>query len=212
MTERDNLGAEAPVDEDQIEVEEVERGEAEVTEETGAREETSELEKLREKFEETKAQADRYLEGWQRTQAEFSNYKKRQRSERAQIRELANASLLRKLLPVLDDFERAIATMPDSLNKLTWSEGVQLIKRKLDAILTSEGVERVETEGRTFDPKYHEAVTHEEIAGYEEGQIIDEVQPGYVLDERVLRPALVRVAKAPAAQPKDESTTGEGEE
>ena len=86
--------------------------------------------------------------------------------------------------------------MPDDLRQSTWSEGVRLIKAKLDTILDSEGVKPIETDGQMFDPIYHEAVTYEEAKDYEEGQIVGEVQRGYMLGERVLRPALVRVAKA----------------
>ena len=122
-----------------------------------------------------------------------------------QMMTLANATLLRKLLPVLDDFERAMATLPMNLSQMTWIEGISLIKYKLDAIIESEGVEPVETEGQAFDPRRHEAVTYEEAEGYEDGQIIGEVQRGYILGERVLRPALVRVAKAPSPRPEEES-------
>ncbi|MCX7681108.1 MAG: nucleotide exchange factor GrpE [Anaerolineae bacterium] len=158
--------------------------------------EQEELERLRSELEKAQAQAAEYLNGWQRAQAEFSNYRKRQEAERAQLIALANAGLLRKLLPVVDDFERAFATLPDGLNRLTWCEGILLIKHKLEAILESEGVKPIATEGQVFDPLYHEAITYEEVEGYEEGRIIGEVQRGYMLGERVLRPALVRVAKA----------------
>jgi len=180
-------------------VEQEEEGTEEVAAvEKEAEERRDELEKLRKELEEAKAQAAEYLDGWQRTQAEFSNYKKRQEAERAQVTTLANATLLRKLLPIVDDFERAATTLPDSLMQLTWCEGVFLIKHKLDAILESEGVKPIETEGQMFDPRYHEAVTYEEAQGHDDGQIIGEVQRGYTLGEWVLRPALVRVAKAPA--------------
>ena len=169
-------------------------------------EESEKVSELEKELEEAQAQAAEYLDGWQRTQAEFSNYKKRQEAEWAQVTTLASATLLRKLLPVMDNFERAIATLPDNLRQLSWCEGVFLIKRELDAVFESEDVKPIETEGQMFDPHYHEAVTHEEVPGYEEGQIIGEVQRGYTLGERVLRPALVRVAKAPAA-PQPESTT-----
>ncbi len=170
---------------------------ATVEEQEQPQEKQDELEELKSELEEAKAQAAEYLDGWQRAQAEFSNYKKRQEAERAQMRAHVTANVLRKILPVVDDFERALATMPDDLSRLTWCEGVFLIKAKLDAILDSEGIKPIETDGQTFDPVYHEAVTYEEVAGYAEGQIIGEVQRGYMLDERVLRPALVRVAKAP---------------
>ncbi|MEA3377049.1 MAG: nucleotide exchange factor GrpE [Chloroflexota bacterium] len=182
--------------------------EAEAVEEAEA-EELSEVEELQEELEEARAQAEEYLDGWRRAQAEFSNYKKRQRAEQAKMQELANAGLLRKLLPILDDLDRAFVTMPEGIQKLSWSQGLLMIRRKLEAILESEGVEPIETQGETFDPYYHEAVTHEEAEGYEEGEIIGEVQKGYVLGDRVLRPALVRVAKAVPVSPEEE---GEGEE
>ena len=180
--------------------------EAEVIEqEEGAaeEEERSELDLVQDELEEAKANAAEYLDGWQRTRAEFSNYKKRQEADRVQMMTLANATLLRKLLPVLDDFERAMATMPTNLSQVTWLEGISLIKHKLDAILESEGVKPVETGGHAFNPRYHEAVTYEEVEGYEDGQVIGEVQRGYILGDRVLRPALVRVAKAPTPRPEE---------
>jgi len=171
-----------------------------------------ELEKLSEELEKAKAQAAEYLDGWQRAQAEFSNYKKRQEVERAQVATLTNAALLRNLLPIVDDFDRAIATLPVDLSRLTWCEGVFLIKHKLDAILESEGIKPIETEGQAFDPRYHQAVTHEEVLGHEDGQIIGEVQRGYMLGERVLRPASVRVAKAPTPQPEGDGDVIENKE
>ncbi len=171
-----------------------------------------EPEELRDKLEQAEAQVAEYLDGWQRTQAEFSNYKKRQEAERARMTSLANMAVLRKLLPVVDDFERALATLPADLSQLTWCEGILLIRAKLDAILDSEGVKPIETEGQVFDPRYHEAVTYEQVPGYEDSQIIGEVQRGYTLGERVLRPALVRVAKAPAPQSDEgNDTTGSKE-
>lgn len=158
---------------------------------------TNELEELRNELEEVKAQATEYLDGWQRAQAEFANYKKRQEAEWAQVRSRVTGDVLRSILPAVDDFERALSASPDDVDQSTWREGILLIKAKLDTILQSEGVTPIETEEQTFDPVYHEAVTYEEVDGYEEGQIIGEVQRGYMLGERVLRPALVRVAKAP---------------
>jgi len=209
VTQKRETDAEAEVVVEGQEGEQAEQAEVEAPEEV-----PEEPEKLREELEEAQAQAAEYLEGWQRAKAEFSNYKKRQDVERAQVTALANAALLRKLLPVVDDFERAIATLPVDLSKLTWCEGVFLIKHKLDAILELEGVKPIETDGQSFDPRYHEAVTYEEVPGHDDGQIIGEVQRGYILGERVLRPALVRVAKTPAAQPEPEegSDTTENKE
>jgi len=170
----------------------------EVTEEV---EGVSELEALRQELEEAKAQAAEYLDGWQRARAEFANYKKRNEQERQELFKLANTTLITRLLPIFDDFERAFQTLPSNLLSLTWIDGVALIYRRLQAILEGEGLTLIETEGQSFDPLLHEAVTYEESAEHEEGQIIGDVQRGYKLGDRVLRPALVRVAKGkPAAE------------
>ncbi len=214
MADKDVRENETEVIEGEIVVEETEVTQGEAAK--GDVEEVSEAEELRQKLAEARNEADEYLDGWRRSQAEFSNYKKRQRAEQGKIRELANANLLRKLLPVLDDFERAITTMPDGIRHLSWSQGLLMIERKLEAIFETEGVEPVDTVGEPFDPNYHEAVTHEEVPGYEEGQVIGEVQKGYVLGDRVLRPALVRVAKAPTSSSEQEDDgcreSKEGEE
>jgi len=208
-------GERGPVEQAKAEAEEaVVAEEAAVAEEAvvveeGPEEAGEELAEVQEQLAQAEAQAAEYLDGWQRAQAEFSNYKKRQEVERSQMVRLANATLLRKLLPVVDDFERAVATLPANLSQLTWCEGVFLIRHKLDAILESEGVKPIKTEGQAFDPLYHEAVTHEELPGYGDGQIIGEVQRGYILGERVLRPAMVRVAKALLPQPEERKDTTE---
>jgi molecular chaperone GrpE len=150
-------------------------------------------------LEKAQAQAAEYLDGWQRAQAEFANYKKRQEAERGQMMTQVSMTILRKLLPIVDDMTRAIQTMPKDLKKVSWCEGITLIKAKLDTMLEAEGVTPIETAEQAFNPTYHEAVTYEEADGYSEGQIIDCVQTGYMLGDRVLRPALVRVAKGPAS-------------
>lgn len=169
-----------------------------------------ELTKLHRELEEARVQAAGYLDGWQRSQAEFSNYKKRQEADRKQATMFANVALLRKLLPVVDDFQRALVTLPESLSKLSWVEGVLLVSHKLSSVLESEGVETIESAGQEFDPRYHEAVTSEEVSGYAEGQIISEVQQGYSLGDWVLRPALVRVAKAPSVAVDESTADDEG--
>ena len=168
---------------------------AEAVEEAAEVEEVSELETLHQELEQAKAQAAEYLDGWQRARAEFANYKKRNDQERQELFKLANATLITRLLPIFDDFERAFQTLPRSFLSFTWIDGVALIYRRLQAILEAEGLTLVETEGQSFDPLLHEAVTYEESAEHEEGQILGEVQKGYKLGDRVLRPALVRVAK-----------------
>jgi len=147
---------------------------------------------LRSQFEEEKARAQQYLANWQRAQADFSNYKKRIEQERSEAVKFANAMLIVTLLPVLDDFERAMSSVPTSLAGFTWFEGARLIQRKLQAILQAQGVTEIPTEGQAFDPTIHDAVTH---GPGEEGKVIEELQKGYRLHNRVIRPALVRVGQ-----------------
>ncbi|MCS7325254.1 MAG: nucleotide exchange factor GrpE [Anaerolineae bacterium] len=154
------------------------------------------IEAMRRELEEARSKAAEYLDGWQRARAEFANYKKRQEQQNAEIRAFATLDLVRRLLPILDDFDRALKTMPPSLVHLTWVEGVMLIHRKLQVILEAEGVKPIEVKpGDAFDPNLHEAVSQDEAEGIESGHIIEELQKGYTMNNRVIRPTLVRVAK-----------------
>jgi molecular chaperone GrpE len=164
-------------------------------EDEGSTEEVDELMALRQELEEQKAKAVEYLDGWQRARAEFANYKKRIEKEQEDMVKFANGAFITKLLPVIDDFERAFQTLPLGLMGMTWLEGIVLIQRKLQMLLEQEGVTVIEAEGQVFDPILHQAVTHEESEEHEEGQIIGEVQKGYKMGDKVLRPSLVRVAK-----------------
>jgi len=156
------------------------------------------------------SQVDEHLEQWRRTAAEFANYKKRQERDRSQFMKYANAGLITRLLPVLDDLHRALETTPDHLTEQTWIEGIILIERKLWSILEQEGVTKIQADrGQSFDPSIHEALTWEETAEVPDGHIIDQVQQGYKLHDRVLRPSLVRVGKGMPApvEEKDEHTS-----
>lgn len=166
-----------------------------LAEEKAAPEAADEVTALRQELETVKAQASEYLDGWQRARAEMANLRKRVEREQAEFAKLANASLIVRLLPVLDDFERAFQTLPDNLRQLTWVDGVFLIWRKLQAILEAEGLQPIEAAGKPFDPAVHEAVLQEETVEHEDGQVISELQRGYKLHDRVLRPSMVKVAK-----------------
>jgi molecular chaperone GrpE len=146
---------------------------------------------------ELKAKADEYLDGWQRSRAEFANYKKRIERDQDEARGRAAAALLAKILPIEDDLLRAVRERPpgDGEALRSWSEGIELIQRKLAGLLEAEGVAVIEAEGAVFDPALHEAVTYEASDDHNEGQIIEVIQPGYRLGERILRPARVRVAR-----------------
>lgn len=156
----------------------------------------AEIEALKKQLADAEAKAKEYLDGWQRARAEFANYKKRQEADNASLRQFAIGGFVGRILPVLDDFERAAKTLPHNLRGLTWIDGVLLIQRKMQLVLESEGVKPIEVAPNTlFDPTLHEAISHDEAEGIDSGNIIEEVQKGYKLGDRVIRPALVRVAK-----------------
>ena len=133
---------------------------------------------------------------WHRSAADFANYKRRTEEERATVAQFASSLLIGKLLQVLDDFDRALDNVPADAHE-AWVEGVRLTERKLRSVLESEGVTPIEAIGQPFDPNVHEAVVHEETADAPDNEVIDELQRGYRLHDRVLRPALVKVANNP---------------
>jgi molecular chaperone GrpE len=154
------------------------------------------VEALKKELETAKAKSAEYLDGWQRARAEFANYKKRQEADFANMRAISAGALVAKILPVLDDFDRATKTLPPNLQDLTWISGVMLISRKLQLVLESEGVKPIEVKPNDlFDPNVHEAVSHDEAEGIESGHVIEELQKGYKINDRVVRPSLVRVAR-----------------
>jgi molecular chaperone GrpE len=136
-----------------------------------------------------------YLDSWRRAAADLANYKKRIEKENAEYAKFANVALIARLLPVLDDFDRAFQTIPSNLRDLTWIDGIALIARKMAALLEAEGLKPIEALNKPFDPNIHEAVIHEESDAQEEGTVIAELQKGYKLKDRVIRPTMVKVAK-----------------
>jgi molecular chaperone GrpE len=154
----------------------------------------AEVEQLREQVIAAEREAQENRAGWQRTAADFANYRRRTEQDREQTLGLANEALLSKLLIIVDDFDRAIANMPAELQRLGWVEGIVAIDRKLRLLLESEGVTPIEAEGQPFDPYQHEAVLREETEKTPEGTVTAELQRGYRIRDRVLRPAMVAVA------------------
>jgi molecular chaperone GrpE len=150
------------------------------------------LAELREQLVEARCQAAEYKDGWQRSVAEFQNYRRRVDAEKAETYQMAVGSIIKRYLPVLDDMERAIEARPVDL---AWADGIELIYRKLQSILEAEGLKRIEAEGQKFDPNFHEAASQEPAEGAESGTIIAVIRNGYMLGERVIRPAMVRVAQ-----------------
>lgn len=152
----------------------------------------AEVDALRKQLEETEARASEYKDSWMRSQAEFQNYKKRIERDNELMRATMKGDIVRKILPVLDDLERALQNRPAGES---WAGGIELIVRKFQSVLESEGIKRIEAEGREFDPNFHEAISNEPSDEVESGHVIAVVQNGYMLGERVIRPALVRVAQ-----------------
>jgi molecular chaperone GrpE len=151
-------------------------------------------EELQSRLAEAEAQAAEYKDQWLRAAADYKNFKRRVEIERAELIRSASSALLLKLLPVMDDFERAIANIPPEIAETPWWGGTQLIAQKLRTILESEGVKPIEAVGQDFDPNLHEAVLYEEAEG-QEGKVIAELQKGYKLGDRVLRPSMVKVGR-----------------
>jgi molecular chaperone GrpE len=147
-----------------------------------------------EKLAEAESRAAEYLDGWQRARAEFANARKRLERQRSEAYLNAAIAHAQKMLPILDDFERATENVPDSVAEGGWFEGIVLVQRKLQAILDDLNVERITAVGEPFDPNLHEALALQDADGVESGTIIEELQTGYKLGDRVLRPSLVNVA------------------
>jgi molecular chaperone GrpE len=130
---------------------------------------------------------------YQRLAADFENYKRRTRQELADRTQYANEELLRKLLPILDNLHRALDHAPEGIDR-NWFDGLRTVVRQFEDTLQAQGVSPIPAVGEKFDPSQHEAIAREETDEHEEGTVVEEVQPGYRLHERVLRPALVKVA------------------
>lgn len=147
------------------------------------------------KFKELEAKIAELTAGWQRTQADFLNYKKQANEERASLISSANSDLIYQILPVLDNFKLAADHMPRELADNNWAQGIKQVERQLESILQNEGLERIKTVGEQFDPNLHEALEHIE-SDRPEDEVISEILPGYIYNSQVLRPAKVKVAKS----------------
>jgi len=150
------------------------------------------IEALNQALAEEKERAEKHLANWQRSQADFSNYKKRIEQEREEIVKFANSTLILNLLPIVDDLERAFVSLPEQLTKFSWIDGIRLSYNKLKAILEAQGLSEIRAKGEQFDPHLHEAVMRQEG---EEGMVIEEIQKGYKLKDKVIRPSMVIVGE-----------------
>lgn len=139
-------------------------------------------------------EATKNLDGWMRSQAEFANARKRMDKQRIDIQIRATTDMVTRLLPVVDDFDRAFDNVPEAINEDSWFEGIKMVKRKVMGILESLNVEAIEALGKEFDPNLHEAIMQEESEEYESGIVTEEMQTGYKIGDRIIRPSLVKVA------------------
>jgi molecular chaperone GrpE len=149
--------------------------------------------------EDVAAKAEEYLRLAQRAQADLVNYRRRVDQERDEIRGAAKADAVLGLLPVLDDFERAIAAIPEDHRSLGWVQGILLIERNLRGLVEKAGLERIDAQGKPFDPHEHDAVMTQESAEHDEDTVVQVIRPGYRSGGKVVRPAQVAVSRKPSA-------------
>lgn len=149
---------------------------------------------LEEQLAAAQAEAADFKDRWLRGQAEFANARKRMEKQRMDAYTNATANVMTKLLPVVDDFERAMENIPADIKKSSWLEGIQLVQRKLETTLENFNVTPIKALGEPFDPTLHEAITQEPSEQFESGVVSRVVQTGYKIGDRVIRPSLVVVA------------------
>jgi len=166
--------------------------------ETESAKETSDLEQA---LAAEKKKAEEYLASWQRAQADFLNFKRRNEQERLEFNKFANASAFLSMLPVLDDLERALTAIPPEFADQKWVEGVRLVERKFKSALELQSVKPVLALGMAFDPNFHEAVRQDKGP---EGMVLQEFQKGYTLNGKLLRPAKVVVGNGEEDEPEPE--------
>jgi molecular chaperone GrpE len=155
-----------------------------------------EYDALEGQIEKLQGELDGAKDSWLRCRADFDNYKKRVQRDSARSYQDAMTSILKIFLSASDDLERALKNKPEGEGVNGWVNGIELIQQKLTNQLKKQGVERMDVKpGDEFDPNIHEAITQEENPDFKEGQIIEVVQPGYRIADRVIRPAMVRVAR-----------------
>jgi molecular chaperone GrpE len=152
------------------------------------------IDELQERIAQLEREAAEYKDSYLRATADYRNFKRRTEQERADLIRSASAGLLLKLLPVMDDLERAMASVSTDVAGTSWYGGFKLIPHKLQTVIESEGVKPIEAVGQDFDPNKHEAVIYEAAEG-QDGKVIAELQRGYTINDKVLRPTMVKVGQ-----------------
>lgn len=174
----------APVEEQELVNE---AGAAEAQADEMAEQEQGELARL-------KAEAEESQTRLLRAQADFDNFRRRTQKEKEELGKYASMKLVTELIPVIDNFERAMATVPEGPETESFAKGIQMIFRQLETVLGNEGLTAMETVGQPFNPEFHQAIMQVESDEHEEGIVVEEVQKGYMLKDKVLRPAMVKVS------------------
>lgn len=146
-------------------------------------------------LEEQRKLADENYQRYLRTQADFDNFRRRSRLEKEDFAKYASTKLLEQLLPVVDNFERALGASRDSNDFEALLKGVDMIFRQLDQVLVQEGLAPMNAVGQPFNPEFHQAIMQVESEEHEEGIVVEEIQKGYMLKDKVLRPAMVKVSQ-----------------
>ena len=180
----EKLNEEIPAEET-VDIEEEQDAEAEVVKEPS----------LEEQLTAAKEEAANSMDSFLRAQAELSNARKRFEKQQVQVYTNANADLVMKLLPALDDFERAVESVPETISEDNWFEGIEMVQRKLFGILESLNVKEIGAVGQPFDPNFHDALAQEPSDEYESGSVTREMIKGYQIGDKVVRPSLVYVAE-----------------
>ena len=152
--------------------------------------EVEDIELLKQALAEEREKSAANLAGWQRTQADLMNYRRRAEQEKEEIGRFGNTAIMLNLLPILDDLERALTSIPNDLVKHSWVDGIRLIEHKLQANLEARGLSQIKALGDPFDPNLHEAMMQ---GKGKEGAVVEEIEKGYKLNNRLIRPSKVVV-------------------
>lgn len=147
------------------------------------------------KFEEVQQKADENYQRFLRAQADLDNFRRRTRSDKEEAAKYASMKLIEQLLPVIDNFERALASSQSNADYDSLVKGIEMISRQISQAVEQEGLKAIEAVGQPFNPDFHEAIMQVESEEHEEGIIVEEVQKGYMLKDRVLRPTMVKVSQ-----------------
>ena len=178
-----------------MEIDDMEDGQAQVIDEQPTPEtEIDANSDFQSKLVELEKQVQVNLEGWQRSRAEFTNYRRRTQQELAESKDRGALDAVAKMLPIIDDFERALNNIPEEFQDNPWMSGTALILKNMHKLLDDYKVEELDPVGEEFNPNFHEAIGMDDSSDYESGIVTTTLQKGYKSGERVLRPALVRVA------------------